>query len=204
MRTLILLLTLLLPASVCANWFKEHNVDKFDGVETHRTWGFGNIIGEEFTSYGIRCDSRSKLLLTLGFVTELENFNAPIDVVFKVDGNDPIHLEGKLFSNSKKSGFVRADKSNISMINQLILQSRKGRVIDIRVSNVEQSQFVEYSVPLYGFSKFSKATRSACSVGSVRMEMTPEDKAELVKLNQQLKETKQRIADLEAKYSTGF
>ncbi|MGR5176397.1 hypothetical protein ACPV4B_03330 [Vibrio parahaemolyticus] len=199
-----LFLTLLVSTTASANWFNEHTIDKFDGVETHRAWGFGDVIGNEYATYGIRCDSREKLLVTVGFATELEDYNAPISIAFKVDNYDPIRFQGQLFSNTKKSGFVRANRDNLPMLNQLILQSRKGLQVAVRVSNQQESQFIDYTVPLRGFSRFSRSTRDACGVGTVRMPMTAKDKSELLKLNQQLIDIKQRIAEIEAKYSTGF
>ncbi|MGF1750984.1 hypothetical protein [Vibrio cionasavignyae] len=206
MNLIALLITPLLafPTVALATWFNEHNIDKFDRVETHRAWGFGSLIGNEFTTYGIRCDNRNKLLITLGFATELDERNAKIDVIFKIDQHDPLTLEGQLFSNSTKEGFVRVTKHNMALVNQVVMQSKQGHAIHIRASNKQQSQFIEYSVPLIGFTRFSHSTREACGIGVTRLEMTPQDKATLSELKQKLSEIKQEIAELEAKYSAGF
>jgi hypothetical protein len=192
------------PFAVSASWFSEHNIDKFDRIETHRVWGFGALVEDKFTTYGIRCDDRSKLLITFGLAQDLDEENAKVDLVFKVDNNKPLAFEGQLFSNSKESGFVRADKQNLALINRLILQSKEGRTVDIRASNKDQSQFIEYSVSLSGFTRFSQATRDACGVGTIKLAVTPNDKAELIRLKQQLKDIEKKIAEIEAKYSTGF
>ncbi|GMQ49368.1 hypothetical protein [Vibrio sp. 10N] len=192
------------PLAANASWFNEHNIDKFDRIETHRVWGFGDLVENKFTTYGIRCDDRSKLLVTFGLAQELDEENAKIDLAFKVDNNKPLFFEGQLFSNSKESGFVRADKQNLALINRLILQSKQGKTIDIRASNKDQSQFIEYSVSLSGFTKFSHATRDACGVGTMKLAITPKDKAALIRLKQQLKDIEKQIAEIEAKYSAGF
>ncbi|MGR5091701.1 hypothetical protein ACPV5O_19300 [Vibrio maritimus] len=206
MKMYLMLLALLVsaPTATYASWFNEHNIDKFDRIETHRVWGFGDLVDNKFTTFGIRCDDRSKLLVTFGLAQELDNENAKVDLAFRVDQNEPLFFEGQLFSNSKESGFVRATKENLALINRLILQSKQGKNVDVRASNKEQSQYVEYSVSLDGFTKFSHDTREACGVGTVKLAVTPQDKAELIRLRQQLKDIEKKIAEIEAKYSTGF
>jgi hypothetical protein len=62
--------------------------------------GVGGTVEDNFTTYSIRCDDRLKLLITLDLAQDLDEENAKVDLVFKVDNNIPQAFEGQLLSNS--------------------------------------------------------------------------------------------------------
>ncbi|MCJ2376337.1 hypothetical protein LNL84_05755 [Vibrio sp. ZSDZ34] len=199
-RIALIFATLTLANNAIGQWVSDHSIDPFDKVETHRAYGFGTKIDDEYTSFGIRCDNRNKLLITTGFATDLDTPNAYIDLAFKVDGYEPIFLQGRLYMNSVKSAFVRMNQSNKVLLNRLIDQSLKGNVVSIRASNKEQTTFVDYEVPLIGFTRHSASTRVSCGIGYEKVDMLAEDKAELKRLNLLLDSIKEKIAAIEGKY----
>ncbi|EKO3439978.1 hypothetical protein V9J75_000928 [Vibrio fluvialis] len=199
-RTMFFIAALLLSPVASAKWLTSDSTDKITGERTVSAFSY---IYKQDESIGIRCDVTSdqrQLMLTFDSDSALGTPRTDVDIFVKVDDNQPISFRGRLYTNSYRSGYVRADNKIEADVSKLIAQMLAGNKAYVKIQNDRRSEVVNFSVSLTGFTASSKQTISACGFNPKAKEITPEDKARLSGIELELKKLQSEKDSILSKY----
>ncbi|GGY87829.1 hypothetical protein [Shewanella fodinae] len=194
------LLLFIYPCVSYADWDKTNNTDTITNVHTL------SVTGTDYyqnNSVGLRCDisgNVKRLMVTYSLEKVINVPNSEVDFYLKVDENDVIYLESKLYSNSYDSGYVRSDDYNSKYITKLIKQMISGNFVVIKVKNKDSSEVIDYKVDLKNFTNFSKDTLSACDYYKNKKKITVEDKNRLNDIDKNIDRLKSEKESILSKY----
>jgi len=138
-------------------WTSGRETDEFTGEKrvwadaTGRKrdrWG-----GTTLHRLGIECrDGAFSLTFSSGVVAAP---SSEVILYVKVDDDEPFRFDARLYRNSYESGYV-----DIPVAHPIVEQMKAGRLARIRVD--AQTEIVDWSVSLRGFTASSKQVLSAC------------------------------------------
>ncbi|XAG09885.1 hypothetical protein NM432_18525 (plasmid) [Vibrio metschnikovii] len=199
-KTMLSIAVFLLSPIASAEWLKSDSTDKITGERTVSSFSYKYKKEERI---GIRCDVTSdqrQLMLTFASDSALGTPRTEVEMFVKVDDNLPINFRGRLFTNSYRSGYVRADDKTEADVSKLVAQMLAGNKAYVKLQNDSRSEVVNFTVSLIGFTASSKQTISACGFKPRAKEITPEDKARLSEIAVELKELQSEKDTILSKY----
>jgi len=178
-------------------WYTLSKTDEFTGEKTTSTYayaGYESYLDKEWvtsydTKFGLRCDVSTNgdqmLILTFSVPSAIATPSSAVDMMVKVDEEQPVSLVGSLYTNSYDSGYVPIKSGNKVAVERLIDQLKKGRLALVRVSNERRSEIVDMKIRLAGFTKETSNTLSACGFGGSTL--SDEDKEKLRVIDAEIK-----------------
>lgn len=138
-------------------WTFDQETDEFTGEK--RVWAAAagrkrdRWGGTTLHRLGVECrDGGFSLTFSTGVVAAP---SSEVLLYVKVDNNEPIQFDARLYRNSYESGYA-----DIPVTHPIVEQMKAGRLARVRVD--AQTEIVDWSVSLRGFTASSKRVLSDC------------------------------------------
>lgn len=162
-------------------WYSHSEIDDFSGEKSHNTYSYSVYQSDYFEGwqknyekeFGLRCDvskvGDQDFMLTFSVPSAIATPRSAVEMMIKVDDQEPLSFEGNLFSNSYQSGYILMSSKNETNIAELITKMKAGSLALVRVNDLRNSEIVDMKISLKGFTKSSKDALSACGISGLAL-----------------------------------
>lgn len=162
-RVVALFLLVFIAVSVNAenykysNWHVYIEEDEFGGSPSVEAFSFGKNVYNSSQAIGIRCFDEG-IRITFEMVKYVAIGGRRVLGRYRIDKNDAQRFDGRLFTNSRSSGYQIDLIQGMGLLEEL----KSGTRIMLEISNKRRSNIYKGSFSLLGFTKAYKKVKNHC------------------------------------------